>query len=45
MELAKKIQQLVQEKMKNSGIDYNRAWQQVKTENSGLFATVQTPAA
>jgi hypothetical protein len=40
-ELTKKIQQLVQDKMNNSGIDYDRAWQQVKTENPALFAASQ----
>jgi hypothetical protein len=43
-ELTKKIQQLVQDKMKTSGIDYDRAWQQVKAENPALFSTMQTPA-
>ena len=41
-ELTQKIQQLVQEKMKNSGIDYDHAWQQVKTENPTLFAALQS---
>jgi hypothetical protein len=31
-------------KMKTSGIDYDRAWQQVKTENPALFSTRQTSA-
>jgi phage I-like protein len=45
IELTKKIQQLVQDKMKTSGIDYDRAWQQIKTENPALFTVMQTPAA
>jgi hypothetical protein len=45
IELTKKIQQLVQEKMKTSGIDYGRAWKEIKMENRALFTTMQNPAA
>jgi phage I-like protein len=45
IELTKKIQQLVQDKMKTSGIDYDHAWQLIKTENPALFTAMQTPAA
>jgi hypothetical protein len=31
--------------MKTSGIDYDRAWLQIKTENPALFTVMQPPTA
>ncbi|MDB6038309.1 MAG: hypothetical protein JWM99_2150, partial [Verrucomicrobiales bacterium] len=43
MERTRRIQSLVQDKMKNLGHDYDRARQEVKTENPALFASMQIP--
>jgi hypothetical protein len=42
-ERTRKIQNLIEDKMRTHGYGYDRAWEELKAENPTLFATMQTP--